>query len=170
MDITSCDWTKPRPNVIHEVMIIRSKSGLLYLAHRGYTLTDEDKISLRDEAIVTDMLSQEIEKCAVDNGVWREYSGGHLSFGCFYKTSDHQKECSDSDNCEGKCFAELTYEERSLLTGAALNRRSPNLMLADGVDPSSTVNTNGQCSEWTEPKGCFYEVESGEVYEFKCEY
>jgi len=88
------------------------------------------------------------ESCEALGGRWGRI-GLSLEEQCNLPTSDAGKECSDSDECEGSCIAELSEEdwEKAIY----------------GV-----VYTKGKCTAWIITIGCHPFVEDGKVEGILC--
>jgi len=88
------------------------------------------------------------ESCEVLGGKWGRI-GLSLEEGCNLPPSDAGKECSDSDECEGSCIAELSEEEwENAIHGV--------------------VYTKGKCTAWKITVGCRDFVENGKVEGILC--
>jgi len=88
------------------------------------------------------------ESCEALGGQW-----GRLGLApeeeCNLPTSDAGKVCSDWDDCEGACIAELSQDD---LDNA----------------PEVVVYTEGKCSAWRIIVGCHAFVEDGRVHGILC--
>ena len=88
------------------------------------------------------------ESCEALGGIWGRV-GLSLNEECNLPTSDAGKECSDSDDCEGSCIAELSKEDQD--------------KARQGV-----VYTKGKCTAWKITLGCQAFVEDGKVRGILC--
>ena len=89
------------------------------------------------------------KSCKEQGGVWRKI-GLDTEKSCNLPTSDADKECSNSSECEGSCIAELSKDD--LIK----------------VEKGTTVHTNGKCSAWKIIVGCHPFVENGKVTGILC--
>jgi hypothetical protein len=86
--------------------------------------------------------------CKLRGGEW-ETMGTLRIKECNLPTSDADKECSSSNECEGSCIAILSKEDYN----KAIN---------------GTVYTKGKCTAWEIIVGCQAFVENGEVNGILC--
>jgi len=85
------------------------------------------------------------ESCESLGGTWSGESGPVLGGYCILPTRDASKECSDSDQCEGRCIAELTKDEK------------------DSINAGQEIYRNGTCTSYMPVFGCHNLVEDGKV-------
>ncbi len=86
--------------------------------------------------------------CEALNGKWGRIGIAPFEE-CNLLTNDVGKACSDSNECEGMCIAELTSEEKE-----KVNQR--------------TIEKNGKCSDWVVVVGCHAIVQKGQVSGIMC--
>ncbi len=89
--------------------------------------------------------------CQIQGGKWGRI-GIALDESCNFPTSDSGKECSDSDECEGDCLAELSNEERRKIT------------YNDEI-----IYTMGKCARMQRMAGCMARVKEGKVDSIICD-
>lgn len=90
------------------------------------------------------------KECKTAGGVWGQI-GLFPEEQCNLPTKDGGRECTDSSQCEGKCVAKLTDEER-----------------AEVYSDKEPVRKSGGCTEMTVTTGCLAEVRDGVVKGVLC--
>jgi len=88
------------------------------------------------------------ESCEAKGGKW-EIVGAWQKEQCNLPTLDGGKDCSDSQDCEGKCIADLSEEEKREVYLRPIKKK-------------------GRCTSWKIVVGCFNFVEKGEVTPQRC--
>lgn len=81
------------------------------------------------------------EECLASDGIWGQW-GLNPEESCNLKTTDFEKECNDSSDCQGLCLASQEIEEK---------------LLAE----NKSVEATGTCSELVNVYGCFAQLEQG---------
>lgn len=90
------------------------------------------------------------EECEVKNGKW-EKIGLNPKEQCNLPTSDASRECFSSKECQSRCLADLTEEEKAKnMQGVTIN------------------NVKGKCTPWRIVVGCLFLVEGGKVSGMVC--
>lgn len=92
------------------------------------------------------------QTCEAVGGRWGRH-GELVEEFCILPSSDKGKYCTDSDQCEGDCIAELTPEERRKLIDEFGKHILPK---------------TGKCSQWQQTFGCYPFVENGVVDGILC--
>ena len=95
------------------------------------------------------IIPKDKESCEAQGGIWGKV-GLSSEEVCNLPTSDAGKECSDSDECEGSCIAELSEEDW------------------DKAEQGIVVYTKGKCTAWKITVGCSAFVENGKVEGILC--
>lgn len=90
--------------------------------------------------------------CEAQNGTWG-IAGLFQEPICIYPAKDAGKSCQDGTECEGDCIADLTEEQKELLTRA---------------DPPFHIKVEGKCSDKIQMFGCFPFVEKGYLETYLC--
>lgn len=89
-------------------------------------------------------------ECGNKGGELKKYSYAYIDsvtgITCQFSTLDANKNCGDSSDCEALCAANLELNDFNV---------------------AAVKEVRGQCIGWKPAKGCFYEVQNGEVYKDK---
>ena len=92
------------------------------------------------------------EACEAIGGQWGLH-GEFVKEFCVRPAADEGKLCQDGAECEGQCIAELTPEEKRLLSDGSAEHH---------------LEKSGRCSPWEAMYGCYPFVEKGIVSEILC--
>lgn len=132
-------------------LFLTSVSILSLLAASSCSMTRENKntIDVSKDNKETEISTSNQAECEAKGGKWGKI-GLSLKDECNFKTKDAGNTCQDSKECEGGCFATLSDEEWSQLSGS-----------------NKEIKTDGACSEMKITVGCHIEVEAG-IGRYKC--
>lgn len=122
--------------------------GLIIIGIAIYNITQEkeEKGTEKDasaNATTKENTPKDKESCEALGGVWKKIGISPIEV-CNLPTSDANKECTSSDECEGICVAELSQEELDKIK-------------------RETIRTKGRCTAWRIVVGCRAVVENGEA-------
>lgn len=111
---------------------------------------ENTKITVKEtEEVKTLKVPKSAADCEKAGGVWGPV-GLFPQPVCNIKTSDGGAVCTDSEQCEGSCLADLTSAEE------------------DSVNAGNPLKKEGSCSEWSMVVGCLAFVEDGYVNNIMC--
>lgn len=113
--------------------------------------TTESSKTMSDEKTVIKIPDNE-EECLAKGGTWKA-RGIFPNEICDLPTTDGGKECSSSNDCEGRCLAaDLTEDQRRALMGGE----------------KFDAKVRGECTYSLRTFGCVGFVEGGKVDQFLC--
>ncbi|MEM4360142.1 MAG: hypothetical protein QXT45_06400 [Candidatus Bilamarchaeaceae archaeon] len=126
------------------VFVLLIVIGLIIIGIAIYNITQEKGTEKDASANATkENTSKDKESCEALGGVWKKIGISPIEV-CNLPTSDANKECTSSDECEGICVAELSQEELDKIK-------------------RETIRTKGRCTAWRIVVGCRAVVENGEA-------
>ncbi|MFA6355314.1 MAG: hypothetical protein WCW65_02725 [Candidatus Paceibacterota bacterium] len=143
------------------VIILILIAGVYFYNKQGKELIEQpiDKNIITEKKIISDQVRRQSqptdeESCKKIGGRWLSVDPRFDSSKfCEMPTSDGGKVCSDQNECEGSCLANLSNEDRL------------NLEKTDGPD---FIYKNGQCTSWKMNIGCNAFVYEGKVSSILC--
>ncbi len=148
-----CGFGEVEIGEIHEMVIYRDeKYNLTVKGDCPYILPEIWEEYRKKGSDMKKKMEKDKENCESKGGKWAMY-GLTTAPSCILKSSDKDKPCSDSSECEGICIADYTKEQMEFVLTAK---------------PPFNLKVNGKCSEFMTMYGCQHIVQKGYVQYVTC--
>ncbi|MFH1126295.1 MAG: hypothetical protein V1703_04155 [Candidatus Altiarchaeota archaeon] len=131
------------------LMVIVMSSGCYCIPPRTTTTTLIITTTQTTAPTTSITMPSDKESCEALGGRWGRIGISPVE-SCNLPAKDVGKECSNQEDCEGACLAELTNEQYEL------------------VENGEVIEAKGRCSDRLIVVGCQMRVEDGKVYGLLC--